>query len=168
MPGDQYLAETVRNNWIRNNPDTDLDFENFLMQGMDREWNNISVVAAHLNLLRSDHSQFWIINNKNFFSSLPAILLSDLGPYRGYMRDCYHAPCDNFNITSKNINWKFYSHTVQALIGRTAVGDIPLILSLSQTPWSSSQAPSAAHRGTWAKRASGTTQRFSSRRDPRH
>ena len=63
-------------------------------------------------------------------------------------------------ITSMNINWKFYSHTVQALIGRTAVGDIPLILSLSQTPWSSSQAPSAAHRGTWAKRASGTTQRF--------
>ena len=121
LPGDQYLAETVRNNWMRNNPDTDLDFENFLMQGMDREWNNISVVAAHLNLLRSDHSQFWIINNKKFFSSLPAILLSDLGPYRGYMRDCYHAACDNFNLTSKNINWKFYSHTVQALIGKTAV-----------------------------------------------
>ena len=111
----------MRNNWIRNNPDEELDFENFLMQGMDREWNNISVIADHLNLLRSDHSQFWIINNKNFFSSLPSILLSDLGPYRGYMRDCYHARCDNFNLTRQTINWKFYSHTVQALIGETSL-----------------------------------------------
>ena len=41
--------------------------------------SNLSVIADHMNLLRSDHSQFWIINNKDYFASLPAILLSDLG-----------------------------------------------------------------------------------------
>ena len=41
--------------------------------------SNLSVIADHMNLLRSDHSQFWIINNKEYFASLPAILLSDLG-----------------------------------------------------------------------------------------
>ena len=51
LPSDQHLAETFRNYWNRNNPDKDIDFENFLMQGMDR-WNNISVLADHLNLLR--------------------------------------------------------------------------------------------------------------------
>lgn len=87
------------------------------MQRMSSPWNNISVIADHLNLLRSDHSQFWIINNKEYFSSLPAILLSDLGPYRGYMRECYHSQCDTFNMTDTNINWDFYTHTVQSLIG---------------------------------------------------
>ena len=99
-------------------------FENFLMQNLDQNWNNISVIAEHLNLLRSDHSHFWIINNKDYFSSLPAILLSDVGPYRGYMRQCYHAECDNYNTTKNHIHWDFYTHTVQSLIGREILGNI--------------------------------------------
>ena len=78
LPSDQHLAETFRTNWNRNNPEKDIEFENFLMRNMET-WNNISVIADHLNLLRSDHSHFWIINNKEYFASLPAILLSDLG-----------------------------------------------------------------------------------------
>ena len=124
LPSDQHLAETFRNNWNRNNPEKDLVFENFLMQNLDQNWNNISVIAEHLNLLRSDHSHFWIINNKDYFSSLPAILLSDVGPYRGYMRQCYHAECDNYNTTKNHIHWDFYTHTVQSLIGREILGNI--------------------------------------------
>ena len=56
-------------------------FENFLMENMDRELSNLSVLADHMNLLRSDHSQFWVVNNKEYFASLPAILLSDLGQW---------------------------------------------------------------------------------------
>ena len=98
--------------------------------------SNLSLLADHLNLLRSDHSQFWIINNVDYFASLPAVLLSDLGqfqiflwsqpvniflagPYRGHMRDCYHKQCDNYNATRGKINWTFYTRTIQTLIGRS-------------------------------------------------
>ena len=124
LPSDQHLAETFRTAWNRNNPQKDIEFENFLMQNLNQNWNNISVIADHLNLLRSDHSHFWIINNKDYFSSLPAILLSDVGPYRGYMRQCYHAECDNYNTNKTNINWEFYTHTVQSLIGTYFSSDI--------------------------------------------
>ena len=56
-------------------------FENFMMEHMDSEMSNLSVIADHMNLLRSDHSQFWVVNNKEYFASLPAILLSDIGQF---------------------------------------------------------------------------------------
>ena len=80
VPGDQILAETFRKNFINDEEAKErFSFENFLMEHMDRELSNLSVIADHMNLLRSDHSQFWVVNNKEYFASLPAILLSDLG-----------------------------------------------------------------------------------------
>ena len=103
-------------------------FENFLMEQMSEELVNISLLADHLNLLRSDHSQFWIVNNVDYFASLPAILLSDLGPYRGYMRQCYHGKCDVYR--EDKINWKFIKHTFQALIGSIDLNIICVYMSL--------------------------------------
>ena len=119
MPGDQFLAETFHNNFEHSNPPDSMRFENFLMEQMIDELVNISVIADHLNLLRSDHSAFWIVNNRQYYSSLPAILLTDLGPYRGYMRQCYHSQCDVYR--EDKINWKFIKHTFQALIGKIFV-----------------------------------------------
>ena len=48
-------------------------------------------------LFRSDHSRFWTVNNKKYFSSLPAVVLHDTGASRGGMEDCYHGPCDIYN-----------------------------------------------------------------------
>ena len=80
VPGDQILADTFRRHFINDEETKErFSFENFLMEHMDRELSNLSVIADHMNLLRSDHSQFWVVNNKEYFASLPAILLSDLG-----------------------------------------------------------------------------------------
>ena len=80
VPGDQKLEETFRRHFIRvEETEEEFNFETFLMEHMDRELGNLSVIADHMNLLRSDHSQFWVVNNKEYFASLPAILLSDLG-----------------------------------------------------------------------------------------
>ena len=40
---------------------------------------NSSVLVEHINLLRSDHTRFWSVNNKKYFTSLPAIVLTDTG-----------------------------------------------------------------------------------------
>ena len=80
VPGDQIIADTFRRNFM-NTEETKkkFRFENFMMEHMDSEMSNLSVIADHMNLLRSDHSQFWVVNNKEYFASLPAILLSDIG-----------------------------------------------------------------------------------------
>ena len=44
---------------------------------------NSSVLVEHINLLRSDHSRFWSVNNKKYFTSLPAIVLTDTGSRLG-------------------------------------------------------------------------------------
>lgn len=82
IPGDQILADTFGKHFMNDQETKErFSFENFLMENMDRELNNLSVLADHMNLLRSDHSQFWVVNNKEYFASLPAILLSDLGQW---------------------------------------------------------------------------------------
>ena len=81
VPGDKQLAETFRRHFmsVEEPEEEEFSFETFLMEHMDSELSNLSVIADHMNLLRSDHSQFWVANNKEYFASLPAILLSDLG-----------------------------------------------------------------------------------------
>merc|ERR1712117_870441 len=82
LDNDQLLSNSFHQNWKKNLHNETFRFENFQMKYMDQELSNLSVLAEHMNLLRSDHSKFWVVNNKNYFASLPAILLSDLGPYR--------------------------------------------------------------------------------------
>ena len=50
--------------------------------------------------------------------TIPAVLLTDTGPYRGVMRRCYHSPCDDIPALMEAApdNLPFLAHTTQALI----------------------------------------------------
>ena len=98
---------------------------------------DLSLMADHVNLLRSDHARFWTVNNVDYLTSLPAVVLHDtgrsssgesvarvilviLGANRGGMEDCYHGPCDIYdhkNLENNKINWNFLLQTTQTLIG---------------------------------------------------
>ena len=57
------------------------------------------------NFHRSDHASFWM-KHEGVNKPLPAMLVSDLGPWRGKMAECYHQPCDNQQwLTEDNLNF---------------------------------------------------------------
>ncbi|XP_022251391.1 uncharacterized protein LOC106467485 isoform X2 [Limulus polyphemus] len=92
-----------------------------------------SLLTSHLSFLRSDHVMFWYHNNTNF-PTLNAVLLTDTGPFRGRMRECYHAPCDDARFLTKE-NIEFLRKTTDALVltlldlgGGTCEGLLPLAL----------------------------------------
>ncbi len=64
---------------------------------------NLETLAKHVNFLRSDHIRFWFANHQDYFASFPAMYVSDTGPARGIMKDCYHNTCDDakFNATNQ-------------------------------------------------------------------
>lgn len=97
---------------------------------------NLTALADHVNLLRSDHARFWTVNNVDYVTSFPAIVLHDtgrsdkgsvrqmvwifIGANRGGMEDCYHGPCDIYDHKDQKnnkINWSFLVQTTQTLIG---------------------------------------------------
>ncbi|RWS04742.1 uncharacterized protein B4U79_02535, partial [Dinothrombium tinctorium] len=64
---------------------------------------------------RSDHASFWYHKNANYPSTLNAVLLTDMGPWRGELRRCYHSYCDDTKqLTANNLN--FLKQTVDTLI----------------------------------------------------
>ncbi|KAH9393794.1 hypothetical protein TYRP_021517 [Tyrophagus putrescentiae] len=72
-------------------------------------------LQKHVNMLRSDHLHFWYHNHSSYPNSLGAVLLTDTGPFRGYMRYCYHKLCDDSRFLSeKNVN--FVRKTVDVLM----------------------------------------------------
>ena len=50
--------------------------------------------------------------------TIPAVLLTDTGPYRGVMSGCYHSHCDDVPllIRAAEHNVPFLEHTTQALV----------------------------------------------------
>lgn len=55
--------------------------------------------------MRSDHAAFWY-HRKSDFDTINAVLLSDLGPWRGYQRQCYHSECDDMRqLTFDNLDF---------------------------------------------------------------
>ena len=40
---------------------------------------DLTVLADHVNFLRSDHARFWTVNNVEYQASLPAVVLHDTG-----------------------------------------------------------------------------------------
>ncbi|KAH8018382.1 hypothetical protein HPB51_003954 [Rhipicephalus microplus] len=72
-------------------------------------------LAKHINFLRSDHVMFWYHSHPVYRESLSAILLTDTGPFRGTMRECYHEVCDD--ITALNdLNLHFLQKTTNSLV----------------------------------------------------
>uniref|UniRef100_T1JYP9 Peptidase M28 domain-containing protein n=2 Tax=Tetranychus urticae TaxID=32264 RepID=T1JYP9_TETUR len=67
------------------------------------------------NFMRSDHAAFWNHRNRDFLASLPAVLITDTGPFRGVQRACYHEFCDDkAQITTENL--EFLKRIVDTLI----------------------------------------------------
>ncbi|RWS20035.1 uncharacterized protein B4U80_00168 [Leptotrombidium deliense] len=64
---------------------------------------------------RSDHASFWFHDGKSYAGTLRAVLLTDMGPWRGVNMQCYHAQCDD-NRRLTNTNLEFLKHTIQALL----------------------------------------------------
>ncbi|XP_077500979.1 uncharacterized protein LOC144111498 [Amblyomma americanum] len=72
-------------------------------------------LAKHLNFLRSDHVMFWYHSHPVYKDSLSAILLTDTGPFRGTMRECYHNVCDDATALT-DVNLQFVQKTTDSLI----------------------------------------------------
>ena len=76
-------------------------------------------LTNYINFLRSDHSRFWFVNEMDYQMSLKSVLLTDTGPERGVMGDCYHRECDTGRLgetLNNEDNFDFLSVTVQTLI----------------------------------------------------
>ncbi|XP_037778717.1 uncharacterized protein LOC119575271 [Penaeus monodon] len=65
------------------------------LQELGAEMPNATILKNHFDFIRSDHVRFWYLNDTDDSPSMPAVLITDMGPYRGRMRQCYHLACDD-------------------------------------------------------------------------
>ena len=58
------------------------------------------------------------VNHTEAPETIPAVLLTDTGPFRGVMARCYHSPCDDIPdlLPAGSENLPFLAHTTQALV----------------------------------------------------
>lgn len=90
---DQKMAGRFQYHWEKSTADSRFRLTSFPL-GLTSELPPMEVLADHLNFLRSDHSRFWYMNDSAVPFTLNAVLMTDTGPYRGNMKNCYHAVCD--------------------------------------------------------------------------
>ena len=83
----------------------------------DKKTPSLESLTDHVFFVRSDHSRFWFVNETDY-DSLPAILLTDTGPLRGKMAECYHQACDSVRspYEASFADMDFYVHFVQTLL----------------------------------------------------
>ncbi|RWS27729.1 hypothetical protein B4U80_00738 [Leptotrombidium deliense] len=67
---------------------------------------------------RSDHASFWNVNTGDANYSLPAVMLWDLGVWRGKQANCYHRQCDDKSQLT-NTNLTFLSKLINAVTAAT-------------------------------------------------
>ncbi|XP_035214836.1 uncharacterized protein LOC118188511 [Stegodyphus dumicola] len=110
---DNHLSQKLMNAW------QDLGDHQYKLFNLAVDMgNNIpdpSTIQRHLNFLRSDHATFWYHNSSSHFpESLNAVLLTDTGPFRGQMKECYHNKCDDLTVISPE-KLQFAKKTADAL-----------------------------------------------------
>ena len=67
-----------------------------------------------LTFYKSDHASYW--GAIGYDKPLRAMLLTDMGPWRGQMANCYHSSCDDKRyMTDDSLN--FLKTTIDALYG---------------------------------------------------
>lgn len=79
---------------------------------------NVKTLRHHFDFIRSDHVRFWYLNDTSYEKTIPAVLITDMGPYRGYMRNCYHSPCDNLEDGLQDLG--LVTKVTQALVWAVA------------------------------------------------
>ncbi|XP_063885266.1 LOW QUALITY PROTEIN: uncharacterized protein LOC135113698 [Scylla paramamosain] len=80
---------------------------------------HVDYIYYHLNFLRSDHLRFWYLNDSAVPFTIPAVLVTDMGPYRGRMRECYHSHCDG-PMDSGVVDLGFLTKVTQAVVWTVA------------------------------------------------
>ena len=68
--------------------------------------------------LRSDHVRFWFVHREDYYASFPSIHVTDTGPSRGLMKDCYHNTCDN---AAHNVSHHFASMDMLVKVTQTII-----------------------------------------------
>ncbi|KAG8202120.1 hypothetical protein JTE90_010481 [Oedothorax gibbosus] len=110
---DTHLSKKLMNAW-QDLPDHQMKLFN-LAVNMGQTLPDPSVVRKHLNFLTSDHATFWYHNSSSHFpESLNAVLLTDTGPFRGAMKQCYHSKCDDLTVITPE-KLQFAKKTADAL-----------------------------------------------------
>ena len=88
------------------------------------KYNQMTVAQARS--ARSCYCRFWYYREQQSPSEInpalsqttvfPAVLLTDTALFRGYMRDCYHRSCDNFDRdTIGQVNYQSLTKITEAL-----------------------------------------------------
>jgi len=90
---DRRLADKFKYHWTKSSHEKRFKLTDFPLI-LGSQMPPLDVLADHLNFLRSDHSRFWYMNDTAVPETLSAVLMTDTGPYRGNMRNCYHTVCD--------------------------------------------------------------------------
>lgn len=124
---DQLLESNFRSAW------TDLGFENRSFKAMRPKLPKTKLPTSTdkvqwSDFFRSDHASFWYpaLTTKTVarapnrtstigHTSLSAILLTDLGPWRKSYTLCYHSPCDDSHFLTDN-NLAFMQQVVDTLV----------------------------------------------------
>ncbi|RWS18004.1 uncharacterized protein B4U79_12004, partial [Dinothrombium tinctorium] len=79
-------------------------------------FNDLEPLHMYTTFFRSDHASFWSsAKYHKHIATLPTVLISDLGPWRGYQRKCYHKPCDN-TIQLTEVNLNFMAHAIDSIV----------------------------------------------------
>ncbi|KAF2362854.1 Peptidase M28 [Trinorchestia longiramus] len=79
-------------------------------------------LKKHFDVLRSDHVRFWYPRGERetgLNETIPAVLITDTGPYRGRLRKCYHSPCD-VHVAGREEDVSFIAKTTEALVWTVA------------------------------------------------
>lgn len=85
-PDDSFLSELFNQQWGLHGTESPANLRLMALKDghaggefHQGQFPSLETLIANGDLLRSDHANFWIVNNKNFYASLPAILLTDTG-----------------------------------------------------------------------------------------
>ncbi|CAG7784783.1 unnamed protein product [Allacma fusca] len=113
---DNRLAEKFHFHWGKSNHDQKFKLKPIPLM-LTADLPELEILADHLNFLRSDHARFWYMNDSAVPHTLNAVLMTDTGPYRGNMRNCYHTVCDGpeVSLNANPDNIKFLEKITQAL-----------------------------------------------------
>ncbi|XP_053647058.2 uncharacterized protein [Cherax quadricarinatus] len=95
--------------------------EMMALQELGIELPSVSVLQNNFDFLRSDHFRFWYANHTMPSSNItvttiPAILLTDTGPFRGRMQECYHGPCDGPEMVQDLADLGLLTKVTQAVV----------------------------------------------------
>ncbi|KAG7163920.1 Leupeptin-inactivating enzyme 2-like [Homarus americanus] len=91
------------------------------LEGLGADLPKMAVLQDHFDFIRSDHIRFWYLNHTSYPLTIPAVLLTDTGPFRGHMRECYHGACDG-PMDQNTMDLGLLEKVTQALVW--TVGDL--------------------------------------------